>query len=1457
MNASWKTPKEHIYQIREKKFGLTTDGRFINNPLSDDLQHAIQEFSEGLYSKETHFIFELIQNAEDNRYAKKSKPDLTFILVSKDPTRTPKTDGALIIVNNEIGFRPKDVRVLCGVGNSTKEKKEGYVGEKGIGFKSVFVVSNQPHIFSAGYQFRFQEEPDTKAELGYIIPYWVSEKPRSLQEYSGKTCIVLPLKKGKYEKVAKELKFIAKETILFLSKLQGLTIQIEDQKPIEVVRDDSKRPLVQFLEGENFAEFWVSEKTFRVPSDLYEKKRIDINDRRVSVAFPFSDKEKFAKNIFAFLPTEVNSGFPFLINADFILESSRERIQFHREWNQWLRDCLAPTFLEAFKSLLDNQDHRGKAYTFIPLLDDFSEEFFRSSVQSIYDGFRKRPLVWTFNGEDFVLPSDARFASTKFRNLLALEVPKQLQKTPLVHPKINKYRKQLKAVGVKRLSKKEIIECMMDESWLYSQDAEWFVELYKYLSEETWANRENLRDVNLLLLEGGSLSNTTTQPIYFLEEESQIDKSFWNEASKLLNITFLDSGIYELVQDNEEVKRWLNDAIGVHKFTLASYCADLADLLNKRRTEISVNKLINLTAYIRESYFEFPGDVKSRIRQKLPLVLNDGSIVEPRQWDNNKPLVMPEAMDPNTGWQLVFVDAVDRAHMNVLSNDYLDNCPHEIARQEWKDYFNELGATDTPFPREKYWVWRRGEPDDLTSTSREFLKNRRRHSTRWYEIWEWLAPTWLKEFHKADDLVKPRAVALIKWLERQELTSKPRYFLAKYKWYYYKSKSRLFNSEFKQYLLETAWFPSTQGFKRPGEVFLNQPELKEIFGDTLSYAFENPNEKVVDLLGLRQTATRRELLGYLKELSKQPAGHLEKKVVQKIYRFLAERWRPGLKNQFEKNALILVSKPKPKWINAKQAVWPDLADVFGTTYAYLQTEYELKLKHFFVEKIGIATRLEPKLYIQAWSQQVALENQRVKEVEAALEHIYPEALKLAKQVDPPYWWQEFCEDAQVWTQSNSFESARRVYVPDDGELRRVFVDKGVAFAWRPEKASFDEYKPLYRALGVSSLAEEVKTTAEVEQPIENNRLQSLLTPAAKRSICFYLWNSSRNVYEEAKKAGMLESLLSVQEQGVKKIKIFYKLDLHTSSNSSVTYWQQKEKNILYRLEGRQQDKLEIEMPAVIARRVGGGHLSKPLENFIGRVLGASEIKAEGIIHKNNWSLPEEEKKWMSRVLSLEVTSQAATGEAVAGIPREDDLVRTETPEDYKHGRSTGASRTGGDGVVGSKSWGKSPTDSGIVDGCPEPATKRKPRGKLRTYLIPEGHQSDNKTDSDLVRHHSEVDHAGIRRVLEYERNENREPKKMPHHQKGYDIKSLDDLGNVRYIEVKSLSGEWGTRNAAGLTRAQFEMARKHGEKVWLYVVERATTEDYQIYPIQDPANRVNQYLYDDGWRAVSEFSERT
>ena len=83
------------------------------------------------YCKQTLlFVWQLVQNSDDNRYEPGVTPTL-HIEVHRD---------WLAFRNNEEGFTEDNVVALCNIGAGTKEAVAGYIGQKVIGFKSVFKV---------------------------------------------------------------------------------------------------------------------------------------------------------------------------------------------------------------------------------------------------------------------------------------------------------------------------------------------------------------------------------------------------------------------------------------------------------------------------------------------------------------------------------------------------------------------------------------------------------------------------------------------------------------------------------------------------------------------------------------------------------------------------------------------------------------------------------------------------------------------------------------------------------------------------------------------------------------------------------------------------------------------------------------------------------------------------------------------------------------------------------------------------------------------------------------------------------------------------------------------------------------------------------------------------------------------------------------------------------------------
>ncbi|KAJ9676550.1 hypothetical protein PVL29_021858 [Vitis rotundifolia] len=380
------TPKEHIEEIRRTKFSIGGEP----NPLTEDLHQAVKNLSAELYAKDVHFLMELIQNAEDNEYGKDVDPSLELVITSKDITGT----GALmtlLIFNNEKGFSAKNIESICSVGRSTKKgnRKRGYIGEKGIGFKSVFLITAQPYIFSNGYQIRFNEEPCPHSNLGYIVPEWVEQNPSlaDIKQIYGShavlptTTIILPLKPDKIKPVKEQLSSIQPEVLLFLSKIKQFSVKEDNEDPrLNTVNAISISSEINFVTRKNIdadsytlhlsadetsdvtekeCSYYMWRQKFPVRQENQVERRLEVEEWVITLAFPLGqrlNRGMSSPGVYAFLPTEMVTNFPFIIQADFVLASSRETILLDNKWNQGILDCVPSAFLDAFISLVTTSE---------------------------------------------------------------------------------------------------------------------------------------------------------------------------------------------------------------------------------------------------------------------------------------------------------------------------------------------------------------------------------------------------------------------------------------------------------------------------------------------------------------------------------------------------------------------------------------------------------------------------------------------------------------------------------------------------------------------------------------------------------------------------------------------------------------------------------------------------------------------------------------------------------------------------------------------------------------------------------------------------------------------------------------------------------------------------------------------------------------------------------------------
>ena len=172
-----------------------------------------------LYSTDTRLVYELVQNADDNQYTlalfKGERPFLAFEVFT----------DRIVIDSNEDGFTEANVRAICSTGESTKSLMQGYIEEKGIGFKSVFKAAQKVHIQSGLFSFAFSHSRSADEDgLGMVTP---KPKDYGVLPASVRTRMVLSLLPTlSLEEIVANFANISNTLLLFLSKLEEIRIKI-------------------------------------------------------------------------------------------------------------------------------------------------------------------------------------------------------------------------------------------------------------------------------------------------------------------------------------------------------------------------------------------------------------------------------------------------------------------------------------------------------------------------------------------------------------------------------------------------------------------------------------------------------------------------------------------------------------------------------------------------------------------------------------------------------------------------------------------------------------------------------------------------------------------------------------------------------------------------------------------------------------------------------------------------------------------------------------------------------------------------------------------------------------------------------------------------------------------------------------------------------------------------------
>lgn len=279
---------------------------------------GIRKIVEDLYPDSAHFIYELLQNAED-----RGATEVKFLL----------TSDRLIFEHNGDPFRPEDIYAITDIGEGTKAHDDDKIGRFGVGFKAVFAYSETPHIWSPTFSFKI---------CRLVLPFEL-DSPAGLL---GQTRFEFPFDNPKktaadaHQEIQIGLSELAETTLLFLPNIESIKWELKDEMSGEILRvahTDSHIEVMKQVDGRTTTSAHFLK--FSQPVAGLEKQRVAIafsldllpNIQNFSHEKPLSAQLKIVPvpgQVAVFFPAgKETSGLRFHLHAPFVPELSRASIK--------------------------------------------------------------------------------------------------------------------------------------------------------------------------------------------------------------------------------------------------------------------------------------------------------------------------------------------------------------------------------------------------------------------------------------------------------------------------------------------------------------------------------------------------------------------------------------------------------------------------------------------------------------------------------------------------------------------------------------------------------------------------------------------------------------------------------------------------------------------------------------------------------------------------------------------------------------------------------------------------------------------------------------------------------------------------------------------------------------------------------------------------------------------------
>ena len=377
-------------------------------------------FLSGLYTNRTHFILELLQNAEDVSASK-----VVFRLYA----------DRLEFEHDGEPFNEANVRGISGIFLGTKRVDLTQIGRFGVGFKSVYAHTLSPEIHSGCINFVIEDYvrpcplPRRDTDLGTLFIFPFNHHDKAATE--------------SFEEIGKRLVQLGVRTLLFLKHINSISYRIDGRESGKYVREvqplvDDDFSKVVTVHDENHQDDPQQESWLVFKRDVTHLTD-GAKSLAVEIAFWFNKTEsneppQFKRlsqsQLFAFLPTEKETHLGFLVQGPYRTTPARDNIPPDDEFNVSLGEETAGLVVEALRWLRDRQWLTVAVLTCMALPRRYRYEgLFEGVFDMTMHAIQTEPLI-PAHDTGYVAGSHALIAGSEaLRSLLDEEQLKQLRGT--------------------------------------------------------------------------------------------------------------------------------------------------------------------------------------------------------------------------------------------------------------------------------------------------------------------------------------------------------------------------------------------------------------------------------------------------------------------------------------------------------------------------------------------------------------------------------------------------------------------------------------------------------------------------------------------------------------------------------------------------------------------------------------------------------------------------------------------------------------------------------------------------------------------------------------------------------------------------------------------------------------------------------------------------------------------